>query len=523
MSKNNQMNKTRSKIPSKLNVYIKKAGLFFCSNKTSSFEVYIFIVYTILLLIQIPFHEQWQDELQAWLIARDCSIPRIFYMMRFEGHFALWQLILHPFAKLGLPVLTLNIISTILCSAASWLLLFHSPFIRIVKIALLLCAPLMYWYPIISRCYALVPLLLFLLAITYNKRRQKLLLLSTILALLANTHVFMEGLVGAVFVLLCWELLYKEWNQISKQEKTRRIIALFIVIAGVLIAFLQVVPAFSMTREAQVRFHSLTEYIERYIMINKCFFTYCLFIHNPIICVIFWFTFLFFLLLIFRKSLSIFFVTVTSIFWIFLFATCLYSLASPQQCYLILFIMIFSSWIVANIPKEENKNHLIHFILFSPTTFLCIFVILSYRMTALYVPFDLKHLYTTNYVTARFIQNNIPIHEKIYIFPTVLATSVISTWLPQHVLYSGENQNHYTYLISSKNLKRDFVPQHLLKCFDHANNNHYYAIVQRKYVPDFISASNQLHLSISHIYSSPTISFPSLTGESYDIFLVERL
>jgi hypothetical protein len=381
----------------------------------------------------------------------------------------------------------------------------------------------MYWYPIVSRCYALVPLLLFLLAITYNKRRQKLLLFSTLLALLANTHVYMEGFVGAVFVLLCWELLYEEWNQISKQEKARRIIALLIVIAGVLIAFLQVVPAFSMTQEAQVRFHSLSEYITRYIMINKSFMTYYMLISNPIICTIFWFTFLFFLLLIFRKSLSIFFVTVTSIFWIFLFATCLYSLASPQQCYLILFIMIFSSWIVVNTPKEENKNHLIHFILFSPTTLLCIFVIFSYRMTALYIPFDLKHPFTSNNLTAHFIKNNIPINEKIYIFPTNLSTTVISAWLPQHALYSGENQNQYTYLILNKDLKRDFSSQHLLRCFDHANNNHYYAIVHRRYVPDFISASNQLHLSISHIYSSPDITFPSLTREIYDIFLVERL
>ena len=518
MSKNNQMNIASNKMLSQFNIYTNKARLFFCSNKTGSFEVFIFIIYIIVLLIQLPFHEQWEDELQAWLIARDCSIPRIFYMMRFEGHFALWHLILHPFATLGLPVITLNIISTILCFAASWLLIFHSPFSRIVKISLLLCAPLMYWYPIVARCYALVPLLLFLLAVTYNKRRQKLFLFSTILALLANTHVYMEGFVGAVFILLGWELLFKEWTQISKQEKTRRIIALFIVIAGVLIAFLQVVPAFSVTREAQVRFHSLTEYITRFMMINKSFMTYYMFIGNPIICTIFWFTLLFFLFLIFKKSLPIFFITVTSIFWIFLFATCLYSLASPQQCYLILFIMIFSSWIVVNTPKEENKKLSIHSILFSPTTFLCIFVIFSYRMTVLYIPFDLKHPFTSNNVTAHFIKKNIPINEKIYIFPTALSTSVISAWLPQHALYSGENQKQYTYLILNKNLKRDFSPQHILRCFDHANNNHYYAIVHRKWVPDFISASDQLHFSISHIYSSPNIVSPSLTGEIYDIF-----
>ena len=37
-----------------------------------------FFLYTIITFILIFFHENWRDEAQAWLLARDCNIFELF-------------------------------------------------------------------------------------------------------------------------------------------------------------------------------------------------------------------------------------------------------------------------------------------------------------------------------------------------------------------------------------------------------------------------------------------------------------
>lgn len=48
-------------------------------------------------------YDPWRDVAQAWLIARDLSVPELFAQLRYEGHPCLWYLLLMPFAKLGFP------------------------------------------------------------------------------------------------------------------------------------------------------------------------------------------------------------------------------------------------------------------------------------------------------------------------------------------------------------------------------------------------------------------------------------
>ena len=61
-----------------------------------SFPGAIFALYALLLGVVSLRHEMFRDEVQAWLIARDStSIPNLFFNMRYEGHPALWQLLLY--------------------------------------------------------------------------------------------------------------------------------------------------------------------------------------------------------------------------------------------------------------------------------------------------------------------------------------------------------------------------------------------------------------------------------------------
>ena len=72
----------------------------------------VFLLYAAATFLITLRHEPWADELQAWLIARDCTVPEIFHAMRWEGHFVPWYLMLHVFAANGGPVLCMNLVSS---------------------------------------------------------------------------------------------------------------------------------------------------------------------------------------------------------------------------------------------------------------------------------------------------------------------------------------------------------------------------------------------------------------------------
>lgn len=74
-------------------------------------KIIVFTIYACITFSLLFFHESWRDEAQAWLLARDCSIPELVAAMKYEGHFLLWYFILMPFAKNGFPYITTNILS----------------------------------------------------------------------------------------------------------------------------------------------------------------------------------------------------------------------------------------------------------------------------------------------------------------------------------------------------------------------------------------------------------------------------
>ena len=83
---------------------------FYMKNKTN---IFIFIVWFAISLFAIFHHEMWRDETQVWCIVRDLNLPEIFQTTRIEGHPMLWYLLVLPFAKLGLAVESIQIISFI--------------------------------------------------------------------------------------------------------------------------------------------------------------------------------------------------------------------------------------------------------------------------------------------------------------------------------------------------------------------------------------------------------------------------
>ena len=78
----------------------------------------VLLAYVLFNLSFILCHENWRDEAQAWLLARDLSIPELFEQMSYEGHPCLWHLLLMPLVRLGLPYISMNILSLLIMAAA---------------------------------------------------------------------------------------------------------------------------------------------------------------------------------------------------------------------------------------------------------------------------------------------------------------------------------------------------------------------------------------------------------------------
>lgn len=212
------------------------------------------ISYCVLLELVISVHSPWHDELQSWLLARDTNpISLLFQYLRYEGHPGLWHLILMPPAKLGLPVEVLNMVSAVLLAAAVYLILFRSPFPTIIKILLPFSYFLFYQYAVIARSYALMPLLLFLIAIIYNKKVEKPIAFYTLLILLAN--VSLHGtLISLSLLALYLPELKKKWKGLSTKARKKNIAGLAVFALALILLVIILFPPADISSPAEYNF-----------------------------------------------------------------------------------------------------------------------------------------------------------------------------------------------------------------------------------------------------------------------------
>lgn len=183
-------------------------------------EIITVSLYGILHFIISLFHEPWFDEALAWLIARDSSIYQLlFETPHYEGHPALWHLVLMPFAKAGAPYgFTFSLVNFLFAGFAVYLLVFKAPFKRIFRISVPFTYFLFYQFGIISRPYCMMMLAFVLMAITYGKRNEKPGRYVLSLAFLCATSAY--GIVYAGGLAIVWliELWCDETKRINQKS-----------------------------------------------------------------------------------------------------------------------------------------------------------------------------------------------------------------------------------------------------------------------------------------------------------------
>ena len=209
--------------------------------------VIIFISAVLFYAVMTCFHEPWFDEAQVWQIAKCASLKDILFTLpHYEGHPALWTLILMLPAKAGVPYeVSLKLIGGLLYSASAALILFRSPFPKAVKYALPFSYFIFYQYGIIVRPYALMLLSLLFLAAAFPKRKERPLLFVLLLMLLSFTSAYGLVLAGGIALCLVAEIL--EDHGISYAIKhaftDKRSISLFLLLGAAILEILQILPA----------------------------------------------------------------------------------------------------------------------------------------------------------------------------------------------------------------------------------------------------------------------------------------
>lgn len=141
-------------------------------NSDNRFGWIVLIVYIAAVSFISYFHEPWFDEAQSWIIARDVSIKDIIFLIpHYEGHPPLWHLYLVPFAKSGMAYeLGIKLASIIVNSVAIALIIFKSPFKKIIRYLIPFTYYFFFLYGVVSRCYSFTMLGFILMAITYKNR-----------------------------------------------------------------------------------------------------------------------------------------------------------------------------------------------------------------------------------------------------------------------------------------------------------------------------------------------------------------
>ncbi|MBP2654022.1 MAG: hypothetical protein H6Q73_1591 [Firmicutes bacterium] len=234
-------------------------------------------VYTILVVMLALRHESWADEAQAWLIAKECTVPDLLlHVIRYEGTPALWHLILMVPAKLGLPYKYISLFSASISIISIYFFLRFSPFNPILKVLLPFTYFIFFQYSVVARSYVLLPLLLFILASFYERWQEKIFIFVTLTSLLANVSIH-ATLLSIFIFLYCYTDIVRKWVLLSETHKRSYILGAIIYIFILCLILIQVYPPADVSFAPGTRFNIPLFLVESvYRMSDSLFSNYTL-------------------------------------------------------------------------------------------------------------------------------------------------------------------------------------------------------------------------------------------------------
>ncbi len=398
---------------------------------SKKFNWILIIVYLLITLTALFFHEIWRDEAQAWCIVRDLGFFDIYQMSRIEGHPMLWYLILMPFAKSGLPIISMQFTSWILVLTSVIFFVFKSPFNYVQKILVTFSAGMIYFLPVIARNYALIPIFIFLLAYYYPKRTEKPYLYSVLIILLSQTHILMLGFSLFLAFIFILEIRKKLFPAI-----------LFIINFSFIFYSFYNMPKLNISVNSYNLLY--TNYFDIFKYFSNYFYT-TLFLRTPVMnCIIFYGTLAVILYSLFKADKKIFTIFSASLIYIFyIYLKVWFGGMYYQKSFLLLLIFIFCFWCIKNTYKKDFKLlNISLIILFSISSLIGIDSLIK----------EIKYDFSGSKKTAEFIKNNLKNEKNFIVYGYLFTFSPLSGYLKDYNLYSNKYKKNITYYDFSKKL-----------------------------------------------------------------------
>lgn len=199
------------------------------------------IIYIILLLITTWRHEMWRDELEAWLIVRDSTLPGILAHLHTIAHPPLWYVLILAVQWVSQDPAAMQVLHILIAVGVMALLLFYSPFTRIQKGLLVGNYYFLYEYGAISRNYSVCLFFAFLFVTMLCRRKRSVWWLLVPLLLLCQTHVL--GIMLAIgFSLYLLIEFVQNRRPDGKPHLVRMLLTIMMLTAGLGIAVYYAYP-----------------------------------------------------------------------------------------------------------------------------------------------------------------------------------------------------------------------------------------------------------------------------------------
>lgn len=197
---------------------------------------FIWILFNGTLLI---LHEPWRDEANVWLMARELSPVQLFREIKYQGHPCLWYLLMMPFAKIGLPFRTIEILSLLIMGVSAGIFWWKGPLHRAAKVFCLFSPIFTYFYPVIARNYCLIALLLVLLAWQYPERGKHCVRYGLLLGLLVQADTIAIPVAGLISAMWFMEAMWQCFKTKAFYPMKKILGGIFIPVVSLVLWFLQ--------------------------------------------------------------------------------------------------------------------------------------------------------------------------------------------------------------------------------------------------------------------------------------------
>lgn len=413
-------------------------------------------LYGVVTLFVVMHHEIWADEAQVWMLVKNLSVFGLFKHLVNEGHPSFFYLIIMPFAKLNFSIFAMQIICWLSSCAAVFLLLQFSPFNKIAKFAIISSAGFLYFFPVIARSYSILPFLVFLAAILYNKQKEHPILYALTLVFIANTHIIMFAfsfILGIMFLFKCF-IKDKTFNK-------QCIVCAILIAFGFMSVILQLHGTTSSNVFISIDFNDLVSntfkvfsqffinsYDNQYPDLNR-FMLPSIGVFAIFASIILYLIFFVTLFLNSKKLFCIAFLSIAFQFVIYILGYNHWIFVTRIFCAHI--IMIFCFWVMLNNPDYKPAYRIFDkkFI----NCALALFFLLTLLNGLKYSVLDIFNNYSSAKDTAEFIEKNIDKNSSILITDNDPHSIALVYYLDKkYDIYSAMHQKYFKYVVWDESL-----------------------------------------------------------------------